>query len=93
MRVKQFLVLPRLPERISTLQELARNLWYSWNWDIVSLFIRLDPELWEACYQNPVEMLSKLPQSTLQKAAANEAFLVTLDRAYDKYKNYRSGNC
>ncbi len=88
MRVKQFLVLPRLPERILTLQELARNLWYCWNWDLVRLFIRLDPEMWEACYQNPVEMLSKLPQETLRRAADDDGFVASLDRVYGKYREY-----
>ena len=73
MRVKQILVLPKLPERISKLQTLANNLWYSWNWDIVRLFIRLDADMWEQTYQNPVEMLSRLPQHRLEKAAEDEA--------------------
>ena len=84
MRLKQLLVLPKLPDRIKTLQELAHNLWYSWNWDIIKLFIRLEPDSWEKYYQNPVEMLSQLPQHILQKAAKDEAFLVNLDRALDK---------
>ncbi len=88
MRVKQVLVLPKLPERIKRLQELANNLWYSWNWDLVRLFIRLDPDIWERCYQNPVETLSKLPQSTLQRNANDEAFVVTLDRVYEKFQSY-----
>lgn len=88
MRIKPLLVLPRLPERISRLQELANNLWYSWNWDLVRLFIRLDSDMWEKCYQNPVEMLSRLPQHVLQKAADDEAFVVSLDRVYEKYQNY-----
>jgi glycogen phosphorylase len=88
MRVKQILVLPRLPERIVKLQEMAQNLWYSWNWDVVSLFIRLDADMWERCYQNPVEMLSRLPQSRLEKLAQDEAFLSSLDKVYDKYQDY-----
>ncbi|MEW5994007.1 MAG: alpha-glucan family phosphorylase, partial [Candidatus Zixiibacteriota bacterium] len=90
MRVKQFLVLPRLPERISALQELARNLWYCWNWDLVKLFIRLDPEMWETCYQNPVEMLSRLPQETLRRAAGDDGFVANLDRVYERYRDYLS---
>ncbi len=88
MRVKQFLVLPKLPDRIKVLQELANNLWYSWNWDLVKLFIRLDPTMWENCHQNPVEMLSKLPQETLQTAADDEGFLANLDRVCEKYHQY-----
>lgn len=90
MRVKQFLVLPKLPERIAPLQEMAQNLWYSWNWDIVRLFIRLDPEIWEECSQNPVEMLSRLPQKRLEEAAADEGFLASMDRVYTKFKGYLS---
>jgi starch phosphorylase len=90
MRVKQFLVLPKLPERILALQELAQNVWYSWNWDLVKLFIRLDPEMWEQCYQNPVEMLSKLPQETLQRTAEDDGFVASLGRVYEKYRDYLS---
>ncbi len=88
MRVKQFLVLPRLPKRILALQELAQNLWYSWNWDLVKLFIRLDPEMWEACYQNPVKMLSRLPQEKLEAAAQDDGFVASIDRVQQKYRDY-----
>ncbi len=88
MRVRQFFVLPKLPERLLPLQELAQNLWYSWNWDLVKLFIRLDSEMWEQCYQNPVEMLSRLPQESLQRAADDDAFVANLQRVYDKYRDY-----
>ncbi|MCM2271624.1 MAG: alpha-glucan family phosphorylase [candidate division Zixibacteria bacterium] len=90
MRVKQLLVLPTVPDRLKPLQEMANNLWFSWNFDVVRLFIRLDPEMWEACYQNPIEMLSRLPQESLAKAAQDEAFLISLDRVYEKYKDYLS---
>ncbi|MFH1374227.1 MAG: alpha-glucan family phosphorylase [bacterium] len=88
MRVKQFLVLPKLPEKISALQQLARNLWYCWHWDLVKLFIRLDSEMWEACYQNPVEMLSKLSQRSLQEAADDDGFVANLNRVFRDYQSY-----
>ena len=88
MKVKQFLVLPKLPERITALQEMSQNLWYSWNWDLVKLFIRLNAEMWEECYQNPVEMLSRLPQETLENAAADDGFIASLNRVYNKYQEY-----
>ncbi len=88
MRVRQFFVLPKLPDRLLPLQELAQNLWYSWNWDLVKLFIRLDAEMWEQCYQNPVEMLARLPQDSLQRAADDDAFVASLHRVYDKYQTY-----
>ncbi len=90
MRKKQLLVLPKLPERLSKLEELAANLWYSWSWDVVRLFIRLDAKMWEKCYQNPVFMLSKLPQKRLEEAATDEAFLSSLDKVYAQYQDYRT---
>jgi len=92
MRIKQFLVLPNLPERIYKLRELAMNLWFSWNWDIVKLFIRIDSEMWEKSYQNPIEMLAYLPQEKLEEVAQDEAFLATLDRVYSDFQNYLNAN-
>ncbi len=88
MKIKQFLVLPNIPERIQRLRDLAMNLWFSWNWDIVKLFIRIDSELWEKSYQNPVEMLAHLPQSKLEEVANDEGFLANLDRVYESYQEY-----
>ncbi|HUV29506.1 MAG TPA: alpha-glucan family phosphorylase [Acidobacteriota bacterium] len=88
MRVKQLFVLPTLPDKLRPLQEMAHNLWYSWNWEVVRLFIRLDPDTWEKTSQNPVEMLSLLPQHTLLKASEDEAFLSSLHKVYDKYQDY-----
>ncbi|MDF1544738.1 MAG: alpha-glucan family phosphorylase [bacterium] len=88
MQVRQFFVLPKLPEKLLPLQEMSQNLWYSWNWELVKLFIRLDPEMWEQCNQNPVEMLARLPQEALEKAAADDAFIASLARTYEKYEQY-----
>jgi starch phosphorylase len=88
MRVKQLLVLPKLPSQLAKLDELARNLWYSWSWDVVRLFIRLDADMWEKSYQNPVYMLSRLEQQRLEAAAQDEAFLASLEKVYQRYQDY-----
>ena len=88
MRVKQLLVLPSVPERLKPLQQMAHNLWYSWNWDLVNLFIRLDPDLWEGTAQNPIEFLSRLPQQRLIRASEDESFLASLNKVYGRYQYY-----
>jgi starch phosphorylase len=88
MQVRQFFVLPKLPEPLLPLQELSQNLWYCWNWDLVKLFIRLDSEMWEQCHQNPVETLARLPQETLEAAARDDGFLAAMDRVHQKYQDY-----
>ncbi|MHC4711685.1 MAG: alpha-glucan family phosphorylase [Planctomycetota bacterium] len=88
MKIRKFHVAPRIPERIAHLKDLAMNLWFCWNWEAVRLFIRLDHRLWEECYQNPVEMLGKLPQSTFEEAAADDSFVAELERVYEHFREY-----
>lgn len=88
MQIKQFLVLPKLPDKIKHLQELAHNLWYSWNPELVKLFSDMDERLWEQCNQNPAEMLASLPQEVLKSHSENKEFLARLERIYEKYNQY-----
>ena len=51
MKITSFTVLPETPEELNPLKEIAYNMWYSWNWEAVKLFIALDSEYWEKSYQ------------------------------------------
>ena len=53
--------------------ELAYNLLWSWEPIVRSLFRRLDPVLWKDCGYNPVLMLGRVSQATLQRAASRSA--------------------
>lgn len=48
---KEVTVKSHIPEELEKLSEIARNLWWAWNFDAISLFKDLDPELWKACGQ------------------------------------------
>ncbi|MGZ8474554.1 MAG: DUF3417 domain-containing protein, partial [Candidatus Deferrimicrobiaceae bacterium] len=80
MRIRHFHVRPNIPKELASLEEIARNLWFSWSWEAVQLFIRLNTALWEAAYQNPVQMLGTLPQADLEAAAKDESFVATVER-------------
>ena len=43
------------------LWSLARNVWWSWDYDSTSLFRDLDPVRWRELNHNPVAMLSEIP--------------------------------
>ncbi len=88
MKVRHFHVRPDIPEALKPLEDLARNLWFSWNWEAVQLFIRLNPALWERSYQNPVLMLGLLPQEDLDAAAADESFVANLNRVHRTFNDY-----
>jgi starch phosphorylase len=91
--VKTFHVRPLLPEQLRPLQDLAYNLRWSWHHETIGLFRRLDRDLWEQTYHNPVLMLGAISQERLQEAAHDEAFLAHLDRVrrgLDEYLTRRA---
>ncbi len=90
-------VTPQLPEALQRLEELANNLWYSWNPPARTLFERLDKELWIRVGHNPKLFLRNLDQQALFKAAKDPLFLnnyqlvLTHYDAYHQDKKRRNG--
>jgi len=86
--VKEFLVRPALPPALSRMDDLAYNLLWSWDHTVRSLFRRLDAALWRNCRHNPVLMLGRVSQATLERAAADPRFLSAYQKACDRYSGY-----
>ena len=86
--VRQFLVRPALPPALGRMSELAYNLLWSWAPAIRTLFRRLDADLWHACGHNPVAMLGRAPQATLERMAADPRYLALYRRACEHYDAY-----
>ena len=70
-----------LPNRISRLDELASDLWWSWNSDARNVFRRLDYSRWRLTAHNPVRMLQLLPTETIDRALTDPEWLALYDRA------------
>lgn len=81
-------VVSSLPPRLAPLQELAYNLWWTWNMDAIDLFRRLDRDLWETSGHNPVLMIGKIPQQRLEDTAKDEGFVSHLMRVYQTLNRY-----
>jgi len=79
--LKEFLVRPALPPALGRLSDLSYNILWSWDHTIRSLFRRIDPALWRACDHNPVLMLGRLPQATLERASSDPRFLALYRKA------------
>ncbi len=90
MGLLTFTVKPNIPPRLAALEEIASNLWISWNFEAIMLFMRLDYEAWIASRQNPARMLGQVSQKTLEAAAQDDSFLAALDVVYGKFKRYLS---
>src|SRR6516165_12535180 len=83
--IREFLVRPAVPESLQRLPELAYNVIWSWEPIIRALFRRLDPTLWRECGYNPVLMLGRVSQATLERAAADPRYLALYRVACDVY--------
>lgn len=92
MRIEPFYVAPVLPEQLKPLKEIAMNLWFSWNWEAVRLFIMIDADLWEDVYQNPVAMLGRVPQARMMELAHDDGFVANVNRVYQSLKNYMAAS-
>ncbi|RKX78947.1 MAG: alpha-glucan phosphorylase [Spirochaetes bacterium] len=91
MKIIAYTVQPNIPESLKPLDEIAHNLWLSWNFDAVMLFIRLDYEAWVASEQNPAKMLGLTPQKRLEEMAQDDSYLAALNMVYQKFLRYKSG--
>jgi starch phosphorylase len=86
-----FTVAPSLPQELECLREIAFNLHWAWDHETIDLFRRLDRDLWEACYHNPVLMLGKISQERLRAATADDGFIAHMERVCQGLKEYRQG--
>src|SRR5579864_4476499 len=73
--IREFLVRPALPASLSRLSELAHNVLWSWEPIVRAVFRRLDPTLWRECGYNPVLMLGRVSQASLQRAGQDARYL------------------
>ncbi len=81
-------VVPFLPPELECMRELAYNLRWTWDHEIINLFRRLDKELWETSNHNPVLMLGTISQERLNEAAADDGFVLQLNRICQKHYEY-----
>ncbi|MCP4583814.1 MAG: glycosyltransferase family 1 protein [candidate division Zixibacteria bacterium] len=87
---KTYRINASIPDELEALNELSYNLHWSWNHETVDLFRRLDRDLWEATYHNPVKMLGSIDQDKLARAAKDEGFMAYMNRVNDNLQQYLS---
>ena len=73
---------------VDKLRELARNLWWTWQPNVIALFRELDPALWRKVDHNPVEFLKRLPVEQLERRAAEMALDSRIDYAFRRLAEY-----
>jgi starch phosphorylase len=83
--IQEFVVRPALPPQLKRMTELAYNIFWAWEPTIRTLFRRLDPALWKESSYNPVVMLGRVSQTTLDRAAADVRYLAQYKLACQRF--------
>ncbi|MEW6363992.1 MAG: alpha-glucan family phosphorylase [Acidobacteriota bacterium] len=86
--IRVYSVVPRLPEPLACLSELAYNMRWSWHYPTIELFRRLDNVVWNESGRNPVRLLATISQAKLDAAAKDRGFLANLDRVWENFSSY-----
>ena len=85
---KEVTVKSRIPVELERLSEIARNIWWAWNFEATELFRDLDPELWKECGQNPVLLLERMSCEKLEALAKDKVILRRMNEVYTKFRDY-----
>ena len=77
-----------LPKGLEKMQELAHNLWWSWNVEVLKFFKEIDTELYMQSGNNPAAFLESLSYGQLEQIAKDEALMKQLEQIYSEFRRY-----
>jgi starch phosphorylase len=70
------------------LWELARNVWWSWDSECVSLFRDLNPTRFRQLNQNPIALLNEIPLVEIERRATELVLHSRINYAYRRQQEY-----
>lgn len=88
LKTRTFRVVPKIPEQLAALKQIAYNTWWTWNSQAIELFRWIDSDLWEKVYHNPVRLLGHVSQERLKELAQDSVYLSHLEKTTERLTNY-----
>jgi alpha-glucan phosphorylases len=88
MNLKEISVKSHLPESLNKLEEIAQNIWWSWDSNAKSLFRQIDRKAWSEASSNPVLLLNILNYEKLISMGQDAEFIKKVDAVYDNFQSY-----
>ena len=79
---------PEIPSKIKGLEDLAYNLWWTWNQDVEDLYRDIDSELWQDVEKNPVEFLAKVHYQDLKSVIKDEEYISRYEKIMSRFNDY-----
>lgn len=86
--LKEISVKSHLPASLNKLEEIAQNIWWTWDSNAKNLFRQIDREAWIEASSNPVLLLNILNYDKLVAMGQDIEFLKKVDTVYDDFKAY-----
>lgn len=85
---KKVLIQPVYTRELQKLQEIAQNLWWSWNYEASALFESINPQKWEDFDHNPIPLMESLSAKQMEALENNAGFVERLNKVYKQFRNY-----
>ena len=85
---RSIIVTRHLPEKLSRLEKLSKNLWWCWNESAKDLFRSIDPDIWHKSGHNPLAVLDTVSIKRFQQLSEDAEFLARMRRVLDEFDTY-----
>ena len=85
---KSYIVMPKLPHKLEKIIDIAYNLWWVWTTDALELFRRMDRDLWEEVYHNPIKLLGSISEQKLKELESDPSFVAHLEEVHKELQKY-----
>ena len=77
-----------IPDELKKMSEIARNVWWGWNYEARDLFESLDKDLWKEVGGNPVTFLNRMNYEKMEALAKDKGIINKMNAVYDKFRKY-----
>jgi starch phosphorylase len=67
---------------------LARNVWWSWDHDCISVFRDLNPTRWRQLNHNPISLLNEMPLEEIERRATELVLHSRINYVYRRQQEY-----
>lgn len=85
---RELTIKSRLPEKLSCLNELAHNVWWTWNHEARNIWKMLDENLYEKVGHNPVLLLDQLSYDRKEAIVKNTELMRRVGEVYNAFRKY-----
>ena len=78
----------KVPENFARLEELANNLWWSWNFEAQNLFRYINPKRWNELQKKPIALLHCVSYDRFKELTNDDYFNILYRKVMSDFDNY-----